>query len=95
MRDTVVAATLDVYTAASTTLLPTPSKSHYLFNLRDVARVVNGMLMLDAKSVGSGAAGKAKFARLWVHETLRVFYDRCACEHFYTLRVFLRQLRLW
>ena len=87
MRDAVVAATIDMYTAASTTLLPTPSKSHYLFNLRDVARVVNGMLMLDAKSVGSGAAAKAKFARLWVHETLRVFYDRCACGHCVTLHV--------
>jgi hypothetical protein len=30
----VVAATLEVYTAAKHTLLPTPSRPHYTFNLR-------------------------------------------------------------
>ena len=34
-----VAATLDVYEAAQKQLLPTPTKSHYTFNLRDVSKV--------------------------------------------------------
>jgi dynein heavy chain len=34
-----VAATLDVYEAAQRELLPTPTKSHYTFNLRDVSKV--------------------------------------------------------
>lgn len=34
-----VNATLDVYAAVQAQLLPTPNKSHYTFNLRDVSKV--------------------------------------------------------
>ena len=68
----IVEATSSVYYSAIKNLLPTPAKSHYLFNLRDFARVVAGVMMAP----GPNVPDKASISRLWVHELYRVFYDR-------------------
>ncbi|GIY63283.1 dynein heavy chain 3, axonemal [Caerostris darwini] len=68
----VVNATKDIYTAAIANFLPTPTKSHYVFNLRDFARVIYGVLLMPRSHLKDGN----KLVRLWIHEVYRVFYDR-------------------
>ncbi|KAG7264995.1 hypothetical protein CRUP_017155 [Coryphaenoides rupestris] len=67
-----VQATMAVYQDAVASFLPTPSKSHYLFNLRDFARVIRGVLLAPPTHMQDGD----KLIRLWIHEVYRVFYDR-------------------
>ena len=72
-----VQATMDVYKKAIDEFLPTPSKSHYVFNLRDFARVVNGVLLVPSSHMQEGD----KLIRLWIHEVYRVFYDRLTADN--------------
>lgn len=72
----VVMATLEIYKMAMNELLPTPMKSHYLFNLRDFAKVITGVCMTDKDSVTS----QEGIIRLWTHECWRVFADRLINE---------------
>lgn len=71
-----VNATLDVWTGALGRLMPTPNKIHYLFDVRDISRVVAGCVLVRKESADS----KVIFVRLWVHEILRVFRDRLVDE---------------
>ena len=76
MAEDIVKASIDLFATICVELLPTPSKSHYTFNLRDLAKVFQGMLMSSPKCINS----KEGLARLWVHECKRVFGDRLTCE---------------
>ncbi|GIL57271.1 hypothetical protein Vafri_12526 [Volvox africanus] len=77
LRDPVINATLAVYGRVASQLLPTPTRSHYTFNLRDISRVMQGFLLLPPQLLGEEAReAKDKYLRLWAHEILRVFYDR-------------------
>lgn len=68
MSGDIVSATLEVYSTAMNNLLPTPTKSHYTFNPRDISRVVQGLLMVKPETLGKGAAAKDYYLRLWSHE---------------------------
>lgn len=65
-------ATIALYNNLTEVFLPTPAKSHYVFNMRDISKVFQGMYMIEKDSYES----KEQIVRLWCHEALRVFYDR-------------------
>lgn len=67
-----VDSSISIYNTITTELLPTPAKSHYTFNLRDLSKIFQGMLMSPIERV----KGVSALLRLWFHECLRVFQDR-------------------
>eukprot|EP00434_Breviolum_minutum_P002108 symbB.v1.2.001863.t2/scaffold77.1/size347087/34 len=76
LSGTVVRATVDVYNTISENMLPTPAKSHYTFNLRDLAKVNQGICLCSKDSL----PGADDFIKCWAHECQRVFQDRLATE---------------
>lgn len=68
--------TITTYNQIRTQFLPIPSKSHYLFNIRDILKVFQGMLLTDITSITS----KYSYVKLWAHEMNRVFVDRLVDE---------------
>lgn len=68
----IVSATMSVYKEAMLTFLPTPTKSHYTFSLRDFSRVIRGVMLVPAARLKEAE----KLIRLWIHESYRVFNDR-------------------
>lgn len=72
MGDRIINATVELYYQIAQDLLPTPEKSHYVFNLRDLSKCIQGIAQAD-----SGVIREPKqMLRLYFHECLRVFHDR-------------------
>lgn len=51
LNEPLVAATIHIYSTITSQLLPTPAKSHYTFNLRDLSKVFQGMLMAEPAKI--------------------------------------------
>ncbi|KAL7641741.1 UNVERIFIED_CONTAM: hypothetical protein RMT77_007615 [Armadillidium vulgare] len=56
----------------SVSFLPTATKFHYIFNLRDMTNIFQGLLF----SSGETLKQPLDLARAWLHETQRVYGDR-------------------
>lgn len=77
----VTQATLKLYNTILEKLPRTPVKFHYIFNLRDLSRVYEGLALATVDKFET----RESFLRLWRNECLRVFGDRLSdlldCEY--------------
>lgn len=76
LAEPVVLAAVTMYERISQELLPTPAKSHYVFNLRDLSKCIQGVLQADTTSYTT----QIQILRLFYHESMRVFHDRLINE---------------
>ena len=80
-------ATIELWRLTKAKMLPTPAKFHYIFNMRELSRVFQGILMTPRDSIITGGQqtptrdGATMLLRLWKHECLRVFQVRPAVLH--------------
>jgi len=72
LKEPCVRGAIEVFQTIAKELLPTPSKSHYTFNLRDIGKIMQGVVMVKPDDCGDADT----LIRLWTHENLRVFHDR-------------------
>lgn len=61
--------------------MPTPAKFHYVFNLRELSRIWQGM----TSALPSVLTSKAILLDLWRHECCRVIADRYSHAYFFEL----------
>jgi dynein heavy chain len=65
-------ATVDVWDKVKRSLLPTPLRFHYIFNMRDLSRVFQGVMECPVNIVKD----ETTLIGLWKHENTRVFADK-------------------
>ncbi|XP_043925655.1 dynein axonemal heavy chain 17-like [Protopterus annectens] len=68
----VISATLVLHQKVSTTFLPTAIKFHYVFNMRDLSNIFQGLLFSSAECVKM----PVDLAKLWLHEVNRAYGDK-------------------
>ncbi|NXT54658.1 DYH17 protein, partial [Pluvianellus socialis] len=76
MQPHLVAAALALHQKVASTFLPTAIKFHYLFNLRDLSNLFQGLLFSTPECLKS----PVDLVRLWLHEAERVYGDKLIDE---------------
>jgi dynein heavy chain len=72
----IVKATIDTHKLVADQFMATAVKFHYIFNLRDISNIFEGMLRSEAQYFTT----PLPLIRLWMHECDRVFSDRLITE---------------
>ncbi|KAM9412460.1 dynein axonemal heavy chain 17-like [Salvelinus alpinus] len=73
---TLVTSAIMFHQRISTSFLPTAVKFHYVFNLRDLSNIFQGLLF----SMPECVRAPAELVRLWLHECDRVYGDKLVEE---------------
>ena len=84
-----VPITIDLWNKVQAKMLPTPAKFHYLFNMRELSKVFQGVVLAERDRFkiledesqrkpygGSVQSPEAYLVALWRHECERVFCDK-------------------
>uniref|UniRef100_A0A674GSU7 Dynein axonemal heavy chain 17 n=1 Tax=Taeniopygia guttata TaxID=59729 RepID=A0A674GSU7_TAEGU len=76
MQPNLVAAALALHQKVATNFLPTAIKFHYIFNLRDLSNIFQGLLFSTPECLKA----PVDLVRLWLHEAERVYGDKLVDE---------------
>ncbi|XP_055373636.1 dynein axonemal heavy chain 10 [Condylostylus longicornis] len=77
ISDTLVEMTLSLFKIVIVELPPTPSKFHYIFNLKDLSRIFSGLLLIHPKYFKDPSS----LVRVWRNEFIRVICDRLISDN--------------
>ncbi|KAM9533492.1 LOW QUALITY PROTEIN: dynein axonemal heavy chain 1 [Guaruba guarouba] len=80
LNEPLVDATIGMYLTITSQLLPAPAKSHYTFNLRDLSKVFQGMLMTEPSTIQD----KLQLLKLCYRESCPVLCDRLVSKEDHT-----------
>ncbi|NXJ83957.1 DYH17 protein, partial [Trogon melanurus] len=76
LQPQLAAAALALHQKVTATFLPTAVKFHYLFNLRDLSNIFQGLLFSTPECLKT----PVDLVRLWLHEAERVYGDKLVDE---------------
>ncbi|ESO06976.1 hypothetical protein HELRODRAFT_171011 [Helobdella robusta] len=71
-----VTSSLFLHSKIASIFLPTAVKFHYIYNLRDISNIFQGLLFSTLETITQ----PYELVRLWVHETHRVYRDKLVDE---------------
>ena len=72
ITENMTSVTMQLYQHVVSVLPPTPAKFHYIFNLRDLSKIYEGLSQATPDKIQTAG----QFVRMWRNECLRVFHDR-------------------
>lgn len=79
--DQLASATVSLWNKVKVSMLPTQGKFHYIFNMRELSRIVAGILTCSRKTINDALMSnrirpELFLVGLWRHECERVFADK-------------------